>query len=90
MIDDFTEEQCRKLKLAGPQKTTFGLATKLVPAMKYFVDRFKDAERGIYVFLTDGKLDDLDAVKKYTTQIAQEIQAGKRNQLKCILIGIGD
>ena len=25
-------------------KTTFGLSTKLVPAVKYFVERFKDAE----------------------------------------------
>lgn len=90
VIDDFTEEQCRTLKLAGPQKTTFGLSTKLVPAMKYFVDRFKDADRAIYVFLTDGKLDDLDAVKKYTTQLAKEIQAGSRKQLKCVLIGVGD
>jgi len=76
--------------LKGPQKTTFGAATRLTPAVRYFVDRFHDAERGLYVFLTDGKLDDLDDLKNYTIQLAKQIQSGKRKPVKCVLIGIGD
>jgi len=87
---DFTEDQCRTLELTGPISVDFGTGTRLTPAVKYFVDRFKDAKRGMYLFITDGKLDDLDDVKKYTIQLAQEIAAGKRHSVKCVLIGLGD
>ena len=87
---DFTEEQCKKLTITGPEKQTFGNGTKLTPAVKYFVDRFHDASKGLYVFLTDGKLDDLVALKKYSTDLAKLISAGKRNPVKCVLIGLGD
>jgi hypothetical protein len=87
---DFTADQCRSLDIQGPNTASFGSGTKLTPAVKYFVDRFQDAERGMYVFITDGKLDDLEEVKRYTTQLAKEIEAGKRNSVKCVLIGVGD
>jgi len=44
----------------------------------------------MYLFLTDGKLDDLTAVKGYTRQLCEEIAAKKRNMIKCVLIGVGD
>src|SRR5205823_11218011 len=50
---------------------------------------FKDAPWGFYVFITDGELHDLDAVKRYSTQLAREIAAGRRKPLKFVLIGIG-
>jgi len=90
VLGDFASDQCEALELGGPEKETFGDGTVLVPAMKYFVDRFSDAARGMYVFLTDGRLDDLQQVKEYTTQLAHEIAAGQRNFLKCVLIGVGD
>ncbi|MCC6421229.1 MAG: VWA domain-containing protein [Gemmataceae bacterium] len=90
VLGDFTTEQCRSLTLIGPRGIDFGTGTYLLPAVRYFVERFKDAERGMYVFLTDGRLDDLEAVKRYTTQLAREIQAGKRHAIKCVLIGVGD
>ncbi len=90
VLGDYTAEQCEQLNLKGPEKQKFGDGTRLVPAMKYFIDRFDDAERGMYVFITDGRLDDLDEVKRYTTQLAQEITTKKRNFVKLVLIGVGD
>jgi hypothetical protein len=90
VVGDFTEEQCRKLELNGPADHAFGLGTRLAPALRYLVDRFDDAARGMFVFITDGRLDDLDDVKHLTTHIARDIAEGKRNPLRCVLIGVGD
>jgi hypothetical protein len=60
-----------------------------LPAVRYFVDRFSDSPWGIYVFITDGELHDLDAVKAYSTQLARAVAEGRRNPLKFVLIGIG-
>ena len=90
VVGDFTEDQCKKLDIRGPQKQTFGNGTRLTPAVRYFVDRFQDAERGLYVFLTDGRLDDLEELKRYSTDLAKKIAANTRNPIKCVLIGIGD
>jgi hypothetical protein len=91
VIGDFTAQQCRTARFKGPSKTVgFGQATHLVPAMKYFVERFADAKNGMYVFVTDGKLDDLEEVKAYTARLCKEISAGARNKLKFVLIGVGE
>ena len=57
--------------------------------MRYFVERFRDAPWGFYVFITDGELHDLDEVKAYSTRLAKEVNAGRRKPLKFVLIGIG-
>ena len=88
VLGDFTADQCKTLSLTGPSK--FGSGTFLLPAMDYFVTRFADAERGMYVFVTDGKLDDLDAVKAATVKLAKRIAAGHRHPVKCVLIGVGE
>lgn len=90
VVGDFTADQCKQLSIRGPQSVTFGNGTRLLPAVKYFVDRFEDAARGMYVFLTDGRLDDLEQVKSYSTQLARSVAAGKRNPVKFVLIGMGD
>ncbi len=72
----------------GPPRD-FGSGTQLLPAVRYFVERFKDAPWGFYVFVTDGELHDLDAVKRYSTQLARDIAAKRRNPLKFVLIGVG-
>jgi len=91
LIGDFTAEQCRAARFSGPSKGVgFGKATHLLPAMRYFVERFAEAKNGMYVFVTDGKLDDLDEVKAYTTRLCHEIAAGSRNRVKFVLIGVGD
>jgi hypothetical protein len=72
----------------GPP-TNFGTGTQLLPAVRYFVERFKDAPWGFYVFITDGELHDLDEVKHYSIQLARDIAARRRNPLKFVLIGVG-
>lgn len=88
VLGDFTAAQCKDVKLTGPKK--YGSGTKLLPAMHYFIDRFVEAPRGMYIFLTDGSLEDLEEVKGYTRQLAQDIKAKRRHPVKCVLVGIGE
>lgn len=67
-----------------------GTGTMLLPAVKHFADgAFKASKWAMVVFITDGVLDDLQAVKDYTLKLAREIADGKRGFLKLVLIGIG-
>ncbi len=86
-IGDLTADQAEKHVFKGPQD--FGTGTQLLPAVRYFVDRFKDAPWGFFVFITDGELFDLEEVKRYSTQLAREVAAGKRRPVKFVLIGVG-
>lgn len=90
LLGDFTEEQCRQLEVNGPKSINFGTGTILTPAVKYFTERFADAKRGMYIFLTDGRIDDLANIKRYTNLLANQIKSGQRNLVKCVLIGVGD
>jgi hypothetical protein len=87
VIGDLTADGAVRHVFGPPRE--FGSGTQLLPAVRYFVDRFKTAPWGFYVFITDGELHDLDAVKRYTTELAREIAARRRNPLKFVLIGIG-
>jgi hypothetical protein len=87
VVGDLTAEQADQ-HVFGPPRD-FGTGTQLLPAVKYFVERFKDAPWGFYVFVTDGELHDLDAVKDYSSRLAKEVSAGRRNPLKFVLIGVG-
>lgn len=87
VVGDLRAEQAETFDFRGPRD--FGTGTQLLPAVTYFVDRFKDAPWGFYVFITDGELFDLDAVKDYSTQLAREVAAGRRNPVKFVLIGLG-
>lgn len=86
---DFRHEQCSTVKIEGPVKQVFGEHTCLLPVMRYFVERYKDASKGFFVFVTDGTIDDFDDVKRYSKQIATEIAAGRRALVKFVLIGLG-
>jgi hypothetical protein len=72
----------------GPPRD-FGTGTRLLPAVRYFVERFRSAPWGFYVFITDGELHDLDEVKEYSVRLARDIAARRRNPLKFVLIGVG-
>ena len=87
VIGDLTADQAER-HVFGPPRD-FGTGTQLLPAVKYFVDRFKDAPWGFYVFITDGELHDLEACKEYSTQLARAVAAKQRNPLKFVLIGVG-
>lgn len=90
VLGDVTSDECDSLIVSGPKRMKFGNGTVLLPAVRYFVDRFDDAARGIYLFLTDGAIDDLQAVKQYSVELARRIHAGKRNPVKFVLIGLGE
>jgi hypothetical protein len=87
VVGDLTADQAEG-HLFGPPRN-FGTGTQLLPAVRYFVDRFKDAPWGFYVFVTDGELHDLDEVKGYSNRLAHDVQAGRRKPLKFVLIGVG-
>ncbi len=86
-VGDFTADQAER-HIFGPPKN-FGTGTQLLPAVKYFVERFHSAPWGFYVFITDGALHDLDAVKSYSRQLAHEVAGKRRRPLKFVLIGVG-
>jgi len=90
VIGTFTSRECENLIIEGPTTFSYGAATILQPAVQAFVEQFSDGKRGMYVFITDGIIDDLESVKQYTTKLAMEIKDGLRKPLKCVLIGVGD
>lgn len=90
VLGEFNAEECSSLELAGPQKTPFGNGTYLLPILKEFRSRLATATRSMAIFLTDGKLDDFEEVVKYSIQMAHEVEDGKCNFMKCVLIGVGD
>jgi len=90
VLGEFDADSCQELAITGPASFKLGKTTKLLPAIAYFVDQYREAQRGMYIFLTDGRIDDLEKVKLYTKELALEIAVGKRNYLKLILIGIGN
>jgi hypothetical protein len=87
VVGDLTAEQA-KTHVFGPPRD-FGTGTQLLPAVRYFVERFQDAPWGFYVFVTDGEIHDLEPVKSYSRQLARDIAAKKRRPLKFVLIGVG-
>ena len=86
-VGDLTADQAEK-HVFGPPRS-YGTGTRLLPAVRYFVDRFRDAPWGFYVFITDGELHDLEEVKRYSTELAQQVSAKQRKPLKFVLIGVG-
>jgi hypothetical protein len=86
-VGDFRAEEAER-HVFGPPRD-FGTGTQLLPAVRYFVDRFADAPWGFYIFITDGELHDLEAVEEYTLRLAGDISAGRRRPLKFVLIGVG-
>jgi hypothetical protein len=87
VVGDLRAEQAEQHTFGPPRD--FGTGTQLLPAVRYFVERFKDAPWGFYVFITDGELHDLDAVKQYSTWLAREVHAARRKPVKFVLIGVG-
>ena len=92
-IEEFKEvrgEQCENFEVGGPLDTTFGRESQMLPALKFYDESFANDPGSLVVFVTDGGLKDLDAVKAYSKGIAKRIASGKRNPMKCVLIGIGE
>ncbi|MBU1625902.1 VWA domain-containing protein [bacterium] len=88
-LGEHNSQDCLTLEFKGPKDNIFGKATYLLPAVKYFEQKYRSAKRGMFIFITDGQLNDLDELKKFTIKLAREISANKRDLFKAILIGIG-
>ncbi len=86
-VGDLTADQANS-HVFGPPRD-FGTGTQLLPAVRYFVERFKDAPWGFYAFITDGEVHDQEAVKAYSRQLAKDVAAKKRRPVKFVLIGVG-
>jgi hypothetical protein len=87
-LGDMNAAQAKSHNFIQPKAP--GTGTKLLPAIKYFTEtKFPDVPWGIYVFITDGAIEDIDAVKQYSLQIGKEISQGKREFTKFVLIGLG-
>jgi len=88
-LGDMNAEKSESFEFASPAK--LGTGTQLLPAVKYFTEKkFPLAPWAIFVFITDGSIEDLEKVKSYTFQLATEISQGKRNYTKFVLIGLGE
>jgi hypothetical protein len=87
-LGDMDATQVAATKFSAPKQ--FGTGTKLLPALKYFLEqRFPAAPWSIFVFVTDGVLEDLADVQAYTLEIARQISGGKRKFVKLVMIGVG-
>ncbi|MDZ8236593.1 MAG: vWA domain-containing protein [Nostoc sp. ChiQUE01a] len=94
-LGEFDSQNINNMVVKGPKK--WGTGTKLLPPLQHFIDKFKNAPAlgvkqpaGMSVFVTDGIIEDLAAVKQYCIQYAQEIAQAQKPFIKLFLIGIGD
>jgi hypothetical protein len=90
-LESLGQVQCQSLahiRVEGPRVKTFGAKTHLTPAFEYFAGKAA-AINGIFVFVTDGHIEDEDHVVAATHRLAAEIKARQRPSLKCVLLGIG-
>ncbi len=79
---------------AFPGPKALGGHTFLAPAVKDFVAYLKQqvgkgARRGCGVFVTDGKIHDVEEVEKLTGQIANDIARGRLPRVNFVLVGVG-
>lgn len=89
-VGEITADDSKTVDISGPNKFDFGAGTKLAPVLDYFCRQYEDATNAMFVFITDGRLDDLQKVKEYTSDIARNIANNNRNLVKCVLIGVGN
>ena len=85
---DKTDAAC--LSIDGPDKMRFGNSSRLLPAVQHLVENYQDAPMGLFIFITDGHINDLQQLKQYTDRLAEDIASGRHNFVKCILVGIGE
>lgn len=98
-IGEFDAQNIQNVGIVGPSKKPWGRGTKLLPPLKYFIDKFqKEAKTfglvkepcGFCVFITDGVIQDFADVKQYCIQYAQEISQEKKPFVKLFILGVGE
>ncbi len=90
-VGDIAPAAAKSLPLTGPRELSWGRQTKLLPPLRHFLDGpFRGAPWSFAVFVTDGRIDDLDAVKAFSLDLAGDIAGGRRGQAKFVLLGVGE
>jgi hypothetical protein len=71
-------------------KKNMGGSTYLMPIIDHMVnDKLRNASWAMAVIVTDGRIDDIEDVQKWTEQFAVDVHSGKRVLVKLVLIGLG-
>jgi hypothetical protein len=87
-IGEFDEAGCQTADVSGPKK--WGTGTKLLPPLKHIVETVgKTSDWTMGVIITDGIIEDEEDCMKYCMQVGKDLAAGKRNDIKLVLIGVG-
>lgn len=89
-LGEISCKDSQKKSITGPEKAKFGDETNLLPILKHFCQEFESAKNAMLVFITDGKLNDLEEVKLFTIDLAKRVESKDRNPVKCVLIGVGN
>ncbi|MBX3170051.1 MAG: VWA domain-containing protein [Candidatus Eremiobacteraeota bacterium] len=93
VIGELRGVDVKSYKFPGPQK--MGAKTYLKPAIEDFIAYLRTqvaegAQQGCAIFITDGVLDDAEAVKEYSKWVAKSIVDGSLPRVNFVLVGVGD
>ena len=89
-IGEFDEAGCKSADISGPPQK-WGTGTQLLPPLKHIIDTIgASSEWTMGVIITDGIIEDEEACMKYCMKVGKELAAGKRKDLKLVLIGVGE
>lgn len=84
-------DELSQMSISGPRNQPWGRDTKLLPVVRYFVERaFDGAQRSIAVIITDGLFTDMAELKIYCQALGTQIASGLRPPVKLVLIGLGE
>lgn len=76
--------------LIKPRKQLGG-QTHLMPVLQHFVEnKFKTKNWSMGIIITDGMIDDMDAVRAFTESYAVRVHKGQQKLTKLVLIGLGE
>jgi hypothetical protein len=90
-IGEVDEKQAQTLAVPGPRRLSWGRSTRLLPPVRHFIEQsFRTAPWAICVFVTDGIIEDLQEVRKYSYAFAHQIASGQRSFIKLVVIGVGE
>jgi hypothetical protein len=91
LIGEFAADGCAKAKIVGPTKKNWGTGTQLLPPVRHIVENVAaKSDFTMGVLITDGIIEDYDAVVKYCYKVGEDVVAGRRKPIKLVLIGVGD
>jgi hypothetical protein len=91
-IGDLTGENVSRYKFLGPNH--MGTSTNLAPAMADYIKYLEKqipqgARRGCAVFVTDGRIQDVEDVEEMSAKIAKRVSQGTLPRTNFILVGVG-